>query len=50
MCHPHPYVQGGIDARCDSALDIAARIVQQDFVVSDMDADCRQSRQIPIKG
>jgi pimeloyl-ACP methyl ester carboxylesterase len=42
MRHPHPYVQGGIDARCDSALDIAARVVQQHFVVSHMDADCRK--------
>ncbi len=50
MRQPQPYVQGGIDARCDGALRIAARVVQQHFVVSDMNADCGQSRQIPIKG
>jgi hypothetical protein len=45
--HSHPYVELCIDARGDGALYIAARVVEQHFVVSNVNADWRQSAQIP---
>ena len=49
MGHAHPHVQRRIDVRCDGTVHIAARIVEQHFIVSDVHADRRQSGQISIK-
>src|SRR5712692_1087850 len=49
MRHSHPNVQLGVDARRDGALYIAARVVQQHFVVSNVDADWRQTGQISVE-
>ena len=49
MGHAHPHVQRRIDARCDGTVHIAARIVEQHFIVSDVHADRGQSGQISIK-
>ena len=45
----HPHVQPRIDARRDSTLHIAARIVVQHFIVSDVHADGGQGGQTSIK-
>ena len=50
MGHAHPYVQRRIDARRDGALYIAARIVEQHFIVPDLNADRGQGGQISITG
>src|SRR5258706_2807994 len=39
MWHPHPHISSGIDACGDCTLDISERVVQQDFVVTDVNAD-----------
>src|SRR5258707_10147362 len=41
--HSHPYVQPGVDAGGNGALDIAPRIVEQHFVVSHVNTDWRQA-------
>src|SRR5258708_26029877 len=39
MWHPHPPSSSGIDDCGDCTLEIAERVVQQHFVVTDMNAD-----------
>jgi hypothetical protein len=39
MWHPHPHISPGIDARGNCTLNISERVVQQHFVVTDMNAD-----------
>src|SRR6266581_8492615 len=41
--HSHPYVQRGVDTRQGGALHVAARVVEQHFVVSHVHADRRQA-------
>jgi monovalent cation:H+ antiporter-2, CPA2 family len=47
--HALPHVELGVDAGCDGAFHIASRVVEQHFIISHVDADRRQSRQIPKK-
>jgi hypothetical protein len=47
--HSHPYVELGVDARNNGALDVPSRVVEQHFIISHVDADWGQPRQIPIK-
>src|SRR5713101_8446739 len=49
MRHSHPYVQRGVDTRRDGALHVAARVVEQHFVVSNVHADWRQAAQITVQ-
>src|SRR5882762_5037225 len=46
MRHSQPYVQRGVDARRDGTLHVTARVVEQHFVVSNVNADWRQAAQI----
>ena len=39
MWHPHPYINPDIDACGNCTLSIAERVVQQHFVIAQMDAD-----------
>jgi hypothetical protein len=49
MRHSHPYVELCVDADRDGALYIAARVVEQHFVVSNVNADRRQAGQITVE-
>jgi len=49
MRHSHPNVQLGIDAGSHSALYIAARVLEQHFVISTMNSDARQTAQISVE-
>ena len=49
MRHSHPYVQLGVDTRCDRALEIAARVVEQNLIVSNVNADRWQPAQISVE-
>src|SRR5882762_5034714 len=39
MWHAHPHISPGIDACGNCTLDISERVVQQHFVVTDVNAD-----------
>ena len=43
MWHPHPNVDPGIDARGSGPLDEPERVVEQHFVVTDMNAGRRHA-------
>jgi hypothetical protein len=49
MRYSHPNFQPGVNTRGYGALYIAAGVVQQPLLISHMNANCRQSRHIPIK-
>ena len=38
MWHPHPHISSGIYALANCTLDISERVVQQHFVITDMNA------------
>jgi hypothetical protein len=38
MWHPHPHVGSGINACGNCTLNISKRVVQQHFIVTDMNA------------
>lgn len=42
MGHPHLHVKPGIGACGHGTLDVSLRVIEQDFVVADVDADRRQ--------
>ena len=46
--HSHPYIKLGVDAGSNGALDIPPRVVQQHLIISHVDADWWQPRQISI--
>ncbi len=48
MRHAFPDIERGIDVGGDGALHIAPRIVQQHFVIADMDAERRQASKLAI--
>ena len=50
MGHPHPHIDPGIDACGDCALDISERIVQQHFVIADVNADRWHAGKSAVKG
>src|SRR5690242_16890526 len=50
MWHPHPHIGSGIDARGNRTLDISERVVQQHFVVTDVNAGGRQAGVSTVKG
>jgi hypothetical protein len=41
MRHARPDIKAGIDAGGHGALDIASRVIEQDFVVADVNANGR---------
>jgi hypothetical protein len=49
MGHAFPDTQFGIDASGDRALKVTARIVEQNFVIADMDAYRWQSSQVSVE-
>ncbi len=49
MRHPHPDIKPGIGSGGNGTLDIAARIIEQDFVVADVNADGRQPGKLPVE-
>ena len=42
MGHPHPHLELSIDTGRNRALDMSSRVIEQYFVVADMNADRRQ--------
>jgi hypothetical protein len=49
MHHPLPHIDLRIDASGSGALDVAHGIVQQNFVIADMNADRRQAGEVAIE-
>jgi hypothetical protein len=47
--HSLPNIDLRIDARGDSALNVAHGVIQQNFVIADMDADRRQAGEVAIE-
>jgi len=45
-----PHIDLGVDASSNRALDVAAGIIQWNFVIADMDADWRQADEVDIEG
>ena len=43
MWHPHPHINPGIDACGNCTLNVPKRVVQQHFVVTDVNADGRDA-------
>ena len=50
MGHPHPDINSGIDACGNCTLTIAERVVQQHFVVTDVNAGGRHAGVSTVKG
>jgi hypothetical protein len=50
MWHPHPHISSGIDACGNGTLNISERVVQQHFVVTDVNAGGRQAGVSTVKG
>ena len=49
MGHAFPDIESGIDASGDGALKVTARVVEQNFVIADMDAYRWQSSQVSVE-
>jgi hypothetical protein len=47
---PHPHIKLRIDTRANCPLDIPTRVVQQNLVVADIDADGRHARKSTMQG
>jgi hypothetical protein len=47
--HPHPHIKPGIDACGNCTLGIAERVVQQHFVITDMNADGWHPGKLTVK-
>ena len=50
MWHPHPDISARIDACRNSTLNISERVVQQHFVVTDINARRRHTGKSTVKG
>src|SRR5260221_6328415 len=50
MWHPHPHISPGIDACGNCTLNISERVVQQHFVVTDVNAGGRHAGKSAVKG
>src|SRR5882724_8393154 len=50
MWHPHPHISSDIDARGCSTLNIFERVVQQYFVVTDVNAGSRHAGELTVEG
>ena len=50
MWHPHPHISSGIDARGNCTVNISERVVQQHFVVSDVNAGARHAGESTAEG
>jgi len=50
MWHPHPHISSGIDAYSNCTLNISERVVQQHFVVTDVNAGGRHAGVSTVKG
>ena len=50
MWHPHPHIKPGIDACGNCTLNISERVVQQHFVVTDVNAGGRHAGVSTVKG
>jgi hypothetical protein len=50
MRHPHPHISPGIDARGNCTLNVSERVVQQDFVVTDVNAGGRYAGVSTVEG
>ena len=48
--HPHPHISSGIDAGGNCTLNISERVVQQHFVVTDVNAGGRHAGVSTVKG
>jgi hypothetical protein len=49
MWHPHPHISSGIDACGDCTLDTPERVVQQHFVVADVNSGRRHAGMSTVK-
>jgi hypothetical protein len=50
MWHPDPHISSGIDACGNCTLNISERVVQQHFVVTDVNAGGRHAGVSTVKG
>jgi hypothetical protein len=50
MWHPHPHISSGIDACGNCTLNISERVVQQRFVVTDVNPGGRHAGVPTVKG
>jgi hypothetical protein len=50
MCHPHPHISSGIDACGNCTVNKSERVVQQHFVVTDVNAVGRHAGVSTVKG
>src|SRR5258708_29939705 len=50
MWHPHPHISSGIDGCGNCALNISERVVQQHFVVADVNAGGRHAGVSTVEG
>src|SRR5258706_7208503 len=50
MWHPHPHISPSIDACGNCTLDISERVVQQHFVVTDVNAGGRYAGVTTVEG
>jgi len=50
MWHPHPHISPGIDACGNCTLNISERVVQQHFVITDVNADRWHAGKSAVKG
>jgi hypothetical protein len=49
MWHPHPHISSGIDACGNCTVNISERVVQQHFVVTDVNAGGRHAGVSTVK-
>jgi len=49
MWHPHPHISPGIDACGNCTLNISERVVQQHFVVTDVNSGGRHAGVSTVK-
>ena len=50
MRHPYPHIKFGINTRANCPINIPARVIQENFVIADMNADGRHARKSTMQG